>query len=86
MSKLEVRLEKLERALGATGDARVGVIFVTFVPAHDGHKDGEELYGYCGGGIETIRRLGESDDDLINRAMAAATPVGGIVPLYELRR
>ena len=90
MKGLESRIKKLEETLGNSNDA-LGVIFITFVPAKDGRPDGDELYGYrwrIDGHepIDTIRRAGERDSDLVARAKLMALPLGGIVLLHELRR
>jgi hypothetical protein len=87
---LEARISRLEQLTGKGRDA-LSVILIRFVGGKDGRPEAPgELYGYESGHygpqiIQTLRRPGESDDDLLARAEAATPAPGPVRVLHELR-
>jgi len=91
---IKTRLEQLEKRAGI-GDDPLTVIIVSFVEAVDG-KAGEKapLVGYAfahyGEQVkEVMRDVGESEDDVLQRAkqsVAGMRPANGMIVLREIRR
>ena len=78
MNKLESRIAKLEDVVAKADNPMVVI--------HDNHSDEQELYGYIGESVEVIKRAGESDQELLARAVSTSKPRNGLIALYELRR
>ena len=88
---LEARIAKLE-AITAKGGSLQGAIVIRLVKAHEGRPVGEdgELRGYSNladgqAASITLRKPGEADESLLDRATLAVRRPGSIPFLVEIR-